>query len=204
MDVEKAYKSYIGSWDAIKQGNLFDELINTTFEYTAKSLWNTQYKQLIKSEIIKHLPSIFTYTRTSENPPPIFYILISLKDADIIKELQGLLLVNWIKNNADENSTYQLINFIDTFLEKNIPIDNFLKTIIKRTSLTMNKDMVEALAYLTTIKTPAFLDNWLKKLMSLGDADLLRSYVRMIGRKAVLGLSLIMRPGDVEKLLSGK
>jgi hypothetical protein len=204
MDVEKAYELFIGSWDIIKQGNLFDDETNTTFDYMIKSLWNTPFKSVIKSDIIKHLPSIFAYSHLTENPPPVFYILVSLKDADIIKEFQSLLLVNWIKKNSDENSTYQLINFIDTFIDKNIPIDNFLKTIIRKTSLNMQKDMIEALAYLTTTKMPHLLNQWLERLVNLGDKKLLKDYVNMIGRRAVLTLTGIMRPGDVEKLLSGK
>jgi hypothetical protein len=199
---DRALKLFTSAWDRIKQGQLFDEPTNTAFEYMIKSLWKSEYHTSIKTDILKHFPSIYAHARTSENPPPLFYILISLRDTDIIKEMQSLILMDWIKNNADENSTYQILNFTQTFSEKNIPIDNFVNTIIKRISLSMSQEMIEALSHMLTIQHPGFMPLFLKKFLSFANQDdtLLKSYVQMNGRKAFLELVKIAPPEMMHKI----
>lgn len=89
---ERAFELFKGAWDRIKEGDFFDESVNQTFDYMVRSLWKTDYKPIIKADILKHFPAIFGKAKNSERPPPLFYILISLQDDAIIKEMQSLLL----------------------------------------------------------------------------------------------------------------
>jgi hypothetical protein len=199
---ERALKLFSEAWNSIKSGNLFDEQTNTTFEYMIKPLWKSQYQKQIKSDILKHFPAIYSHARTSENPPPLFYILISLRDPEIIKEMQSLLLLDWIKSNADENSTYQILNFTQTFAEKQIPIDNFVHTIIKRITLSQHRDMIEALSHMLTIQFPQYMTLFLHRFLELSKQDdtLLKNYVHMNGRRAFLELVKIAPPALMNKV----
>jgi hypothetical protein len=199
---DRALKLFTTAWNNIKQGQLFDEGTNTTFEYMIKNLWKSEYHTAIKSDIIKHFPSIYAHARTSENPPPLYYILISLRDPDITKEMQSLLLLDWIKSNADENSTYQILNFAQTFTEKGIPITNFVNTLIKRISLTQHRDMIEAMSHMLTIQNPQLMPLFLRRFLELAKQDdtLLKNYVRMNGRRAFLELVKIAPPELMHKV----
>ena len=199
---EKAFRIYSQAWDRIKQGDLFDDKTNTAFDYMIKSLWKTEYKKPIKTDILKHFPAIYAQSKNSKRPPALFYILISLRDEDIIKEMQSLLLVDWIKSNASEESTFQLLNFIETFSEKQIPISNFVNTIINRITTNMHSEMVEALSFMLTLQHPKYMRNFLKKFLSMSDQNdiLLKNYVRMVGRKAFLDLTQIAKPNQLSKI----
>lgn len=199
---EKALKLFSKAWDRIKDGEFFDDGTNTTFDYMLKSLWNTDLKSSIKADILKNFPKLYSQTKDFDRLPPLFYILISLKDSDIIKEMQSILIIDWIKSNASEGTTFQLLNFTDTFFDKQIPITNFVNTIIKRISSAMNQDMVEALSHMITIQHPEFMVNFLKKFLSMSDRDdtLLKNYVQMVGRKAFLELMKIATPEQMNKI----
>lgn len=198
----KAFQHFIEAWNKIKQGELFDEGVNNTFDYMLKSLQKSEYEKPIKTDIIKHLPSIFAIAKHFDNPPPIFYILISMKDGDIIKELQSLILLDWIKSNASESSTFQVINFIETFDEKGVPITAFVNAVIKNVKASMTKDMIEALLHMITIQHSEYMKPILKKLLDLKDEALLKTYVQMNGRKALLELTQIAPPALLAKLFT--
>lgn len=199
---EKAFKLFSEAWSQIKAGILFDEGINNAFDYMIKNLWKSEYKNIIKTDILKHLPDIYTKSKNSENPPPLFYVLISLRDLDIVKEMQTLVLLDWIKSNASELETYQLLNFIETFADKQIPIKNFVNTIINHITTNMNKEMIEAMSYMISIQHPEFMRNFLTKFLSLSDQDdsLLKNYVKTNGRKAFLALMQIATPEQMNKI----
>lgn len=202
---DRALKHFTEAWDKIKAGTLFDENINQTFEYMLKNLWKGKYGAAIKSDILKHFPAIYSKSKYSENPPPLFYILISLRDEDINKEMQSLALLDWIKSNATEDSTYQLLNFVQTFNEKGVPIQGFINTIIKRITTQMHTDMVEALAHMITIQHPEYMQSFLRHFLKLADQDdtLLKNYVRMNGRKALVALMGMANPQQMNKILTG-
>lgn len=199
---EKAFKLFKEAWDRIKEGYLFDESTNQTFDYMLRNLWKTQYKPIVKADIIKHFPSIFASSKLAKSPPPLFLILISLRDADIVREMQSLLLLDWIKSNASEDSTFQILNFIETFSEKQVPIDGFVNTIIKRITPAMHQDMVEALAHMLTIQHPEFMSSFLKRFLKMADQDdtLLKNYVRMTGKKGFLQLVQIATPEQMNRI----
>jgi hypothetical protein len=199
---EKAFRIFISAWDQIKAGNLFDEDANNTFDYMLKNLWRTGYKPQIKTDILKHFPAIFAQSKLSQRPPPLFYILISLKDEDIIKEMQSLLLMDWIKSNASEDATFQMLNFIQTFSDKNISIASFVNTIANNITTTMQSDHVEALAFMISLTHPDYIHIFLKKFLSFAEQDdtLLRNYVRMTGRKAFLMLTQMASPVLLNKI----
>jgi len=167
-----------------------------------KNLWKTKYRDGIRADIQKHLPMLFAKSRDSQNPPPVFYILIGLRDKEIIRELQSLLLLDWIKTNASEYSTYQILNFVETFAEKQVPIENFVNTIINRITPSMNKEMVEAMAHMISIQHPEFMRNFLKKFLSIADQDdtFLRAYVQMTGRKGFLMLMQMANPEQMNRI----
>lgn len=199
--MEKAFILFKKSWDQIKQGNFFDEQVNNIFDYTIKSLWKSEYKHIIKVNIVEYLPKIFMQSKFFEKPIPLFYILISLKDETIIKEMQSLLLMDWIKSNSSEESTFQLLNFIETFSEKQIPIEIFVKAIIKNINSTMNKEMLEALAHMITIAHPEYMSKFVQKFFSMPDKTILKSFIQMNGRPALLQLLQLTTPGEVQKIL---
>jgi len=199
---ERAFKLFIEAWNRIKEGYLFDENTNQTLDYMLKNLWKSEYSAIIKADILKHFPAIFANAKHSENQPPLYYILISLKDPDIIREMQSLLLVDWIKSNASEDSTFQMLNFIETFSDRQIPIEGFVNTIIKRITPAMHQDMIEALAHMLTIQHPELMSSFLKHFLKLADEDdtLLKNYVKMNGRKAFLQLVGIATPMQMNKI----
>ena len=116
--------------------------------------------------------------------------------------MQSLLLLDWIKNNADENSTYQILNFTQTFADQGIQIDNFVNTVIKRISLSMHRDMIEALSHMLTIQFPQYMTAFLVRFLELAKQDdtLLKNYVRMNGRRAFLELVKIAPPELMNKV----
>lgn len=199
---EKALKYFHDAWNKIKSGDLFSEDINTTFEYSLKNIWNTEHKNTIKHSILETLPHIYEMAKNLDDPPPVFYILISLKDAEIGKEIQNLAIQDFVKNNATESSTYQLLNFVETFSDKQVPIEGFIKHIIVNVNLQMNKDMLEALAYMTSKNHPNVMKYWLNKFVELGDKSLIKSFVNMSGRKALLELLNLQTPGQVQKIMA--
>lgn len=202
MFMTRALQLFLEAWQNIKGGNLFDESTNNTFDYILKNLWSSPYKNTIKTDIMKNLPSVFIHGKDVETPPPVFYILIGLKDNDIINELQSLILIEFIKSNASESATFQLLNFIETFHDKQIPIVNFVSSAIKRITPRMNREMVEALAYMTTIHHPELMRHWLKRFLSLSSQDdtILKNYVNMSGRKAFLELMQIATPEQMNRI----
>lgn len=198
---ERALQHFKSAFDIIKSGYFLNENANNTFEYMLKSLWSSEYKDQIKAEIVKNLPSMYMKSKDLENPPPFLYILISLKDNEIIKELQSLAIFDFIKENASEQSVFALTNFVETFAEKQIPIQSFVNTIIKHFNKGQNTDMQEALAYMISTHHPEFIKNFIKKFVDLKDDELLRNYIRMVGKKAMLELLQIKNPNEVQKLL---
>jgi hypothetical protein len=198
---ERALQYFKSAFDTIKSGDFLNENANNTFEYMLKSLWSSDYKEQIKAEILKHLPSMYINSKGSDNPPPFLYILISLKDNEIIKELQSLAIFDFIKENASEQSVFVLTNFVETFAEKQIPIQSFVNTIIKHFNKGQNADMQEALAYMISTHHPEFIKSFIKKFVDLNDDELLKNYVRMVGKRAMLELLQIKNPNEVQKLL---
>jgi len=198
---EKALKYYISAWDRIKTGDFFDEDNNNTFEYMLKNLWPTEKHNAIKSDILKHLPALFDKTKSLENPPPFLFILISLKDNDIGKSLITEAIIDFIKSNASETATYQLLNFLQTMDEKGVKLDTFITAVINSIKPGMDHNMVEALAHMLTITRPEYTRKFLEKFMSFSDKSLLKNFVNMGGRRALLELLHLMTPGEVKKLL---
>lgn len=200
--VERALKLFTDAWNQIKSGNLFDEETNNAFDYMIKNLWNTDYRKPIKADIVKNLSQIFDKARGSENPPPLFYVLVSLRDPEITHELQSLLIMDWIKTGASEESTYQIINFIETFAEKQIPIQSFISTLVKHIRPSMNRDMVEALSYMVSVRHPEYMREFLKKFLSFSDQDesFLKNFVNMAGRRAFIELTQIATPAQMNKI----
>src|ERR1019366_822029 len=198
---ERALQYFNSAFDIIKAGDFFNEEANHTFEYMVKSLWGSEFKDIIKAEIIKYLPAMYIQSKNGENPPPFLYILISLKDVDIVKELQSLSILNFIKENASEQSVFALTNFVETFAEKQIPIQSFVNTIIKHFNKGQNVDMQEALAYMISTHHPEFIKSFIKKFVDMKDENLLKNYIRMVGKRAMLELLQINNPNEVQKLL---
>jgi len=199
---EKAFTLFVEAWNRIKEGYLFDESTNNTVDYMLKNLWKTKYNKIIKADILKHFPAIYAHAKYSKNPPPLFYILISLRDNDIIKEMQSLLLIDWIKSNASEDSTFQLLNFIETFSEKQIPIENFVNTIIKNMKPNFHADMLEAFAHMIVIHHPEFISNFIQKFLRFPDDTILKNFIRMTGRVGMLKLIQIAPPARLKKIVS--
>jgi|ERR1700722_171348 len=198
---EKALKYFTEAWSRIKGGDFFDETNNNAFEYMLRSLWKTTHHKAIKQDILKHIPTLFAQLKLLESPPPYIYILISLKDPEINKLLITEGIVDLVKDNASEQTTYQILNLIQTMDEKGTPIDNFINAIINNLKPTMNKDMVEALAHMITIQHPEHMRKVLQKFLSFPDKTVLKNFVRMGGRVALLQLLHLTTPGEVQKLL---
>jgi hypothetical protein len=198
--MEKAVKLFSEAWSKIKGGDFFDAHANEAFRYMLKSLWKSKYQPSIKKDIIKHLPNLQKQIYTLENPPPYLYELISLGDDSINTTIQELAVFEFIKSNASESVVYNLINLVETFAEKNIQIEKFVNTIIKHMSQTFNKDMLEAIAYMICSNHPEFRKKFLEKFMNFSDLSILKDFVNMSGRAAMLELSQIAKPGLLAKL----
>jgi hypothetical protein len=65
----------------------------------------------------------------------------------------------------------------------------------------MNLDMVEALAHMITVQHPEYMRKFLQKFLNFPDKTILKNFVRMGGRVALLHLLQITTPGEVQKLL---
>ena len=197
----KALKLFKEAWDEIKRGNFFDESINRAFDYMIKSLWKTPYSASIRADIIKHLPSLAQKSKGFEAPPPYLYILISLKDNAINKIIQEIAIFDFVKSNATEESTYHILNLMETFSEKQVPIENFINAVVKNINQKMNHDMVEALAYMISIQHPETMRNFIKKFLSFPNDSLLKSFINMHGRKGMLELTQVANPTQLNKIL---
>lgn len=200
--MEKALKYFIEAWNRIKSGDFFDENTNHIFDYMIKSLWKSEHQQQLKHDILKHLSKLIGQTKKLDNPPPFVYILISLKDNDINKELITEAIVDFVKSNASETEAYQLLNLIQTMDDKGSDIDLYVDAIINNLKPTMNKDMVEAIAHLITLREPRLMRKFLQKFLSFPDKSILKSFVQMGGRTALLQLLQLTTPGEVKKILN--
>lgn len=198
--MEKALKHFNVAWEQIKSGDYYDENNNNVFDYMLHTLWKSEYKTHIKSDLVKTLPSLLHNIGAQANPPPFILILISLHDTDIIKLIQEHAIIDFIKSNASEDSGFNILNLIETFAEKNVPLDSFIHAITSSIKPTMNNDIVEAVAHITSMRHPEQTEKFLKKFMSLTDKSLLKAFVSQ-NRKAMLLLLNVMRPGEVKKLL---
>ena len=203
MDLDQALGIFQTAWDAIKSGHFYEEKINTHFEYLLKSLWSSKYQKQIKSDIISNLPKILEQTHNLETPPPFIYILVGLKDIDIIKKIQEAAIFNFVKEMASENSTFNILHLIDTFSEKLIPVDNFIDVVIKHMNINMNKSMLEAFAYMVSVQHPQYMKKFVVKFLDLAKKDktLLQEFIRGTGRRALLELLNLVTPGEAQKLL---
>jgi hypothetical protein len=198
--MDRALKLFIAAWERIKGGGFFEQHTNDTFRYLLKSLWNSEYKSKIKQDILKHLPNLQKQISNLENPPPYLLELISLNDVDINKIIQEIAIFEFVKSNASENSTYNVLNLVETFADKNISIENFVNTIIKHLYQTMDKNMLVALAYIICASHPEFRKKFLEKLMGFKDISILKEFVQMSGRVAMLELTQIARPELLARL----
>jgi hypothetical protein len=165
-----------------------------------KSLWLSNYKDQLQQTILQDLPVLFAQAQVLERPPPFLHILIHLNDPHINIKLQELSILDWVKSNASEPATFQLLNLAETFGDKG-NTGNFIKTIIKNMRSTMEPEMLKAFAYMLYAKHPQFLEQMLRRFASFSDKTVLKEFAKAIGQKAVLMLATIMRPGDVKKLL---
>lgn len=166
-----------------------------------KSLWKTDYRGTIKTMILQDLSALFAHTQVLERPPPFLHDLIHLDDNHINIKLQELAIMVWIKSNASEPATFQLLNLIETFNDRNFNIENFVRTIIKNMRMGMDIEMLKAFSFMVCTKHSQFLEAVLKQFVSFSDKSILKDFVRSFGKKAVLLLATMMRPGEVKKLL---
>lgn len=200
--MERAVKHFNEAWDRIKSGDFYDEANNNVLDYMLLTLWKSNYKHTIKTEILNALPALLTGLGSKSQPPPYIFILISLHDANINKLIQEYAIIDFIKSNASEDSGFNILNLIETFSEKNVPIDGFVYAIANSIKPTMNNDIVEAVAHITSMRHPEQTSKFLKRFLALKDKRLLKSFVGQ-NRKAMLELLNVMRPGEVKKLLDG-
>jgi hypothetical protein len=198
--MERAYKHFNAAWERIKSGDYYDEDNNNVFDYMLLSLWKSSYKTHIKTDILKTLPALLTNIGANANPPPFIFILISLHDGSINKLIQEHAVMDFIRSNASEDSGFNILNLIETFAEKGVPIDSFVYAIANSIKPTMNNDIVEAIAHITSMRHPEQTSKFLKRFLALKDKLLLKSFVGQ-NRKAMLELLNVMRPGEVKKLL---
>ena len=199
--MEKALKHFNEAWHRIKTGDYYDEDNNNVFDYMLHTLWNSQFRANIKTDILKTLPSLLKDIGNNPNPPPYIFILISLHDADIIKLIQEYAIMDFIRSSASEDSGFTILNLIETFAEKNVPLHSFVSAIANNIKPTMNHDIVEAIAHITSMRHPEFTKTFLEKFLSLSDKLLLKNFVGQ-NRRAMLELLNVMRPGEVQKLLA--
>lgn len=198
---QKAFELFVEAWNQLKAGDFYSEQNNTQIEFMLKSLWKSEYHNQIKNTILNDLPDIFERVQKLDRPAPIIHILVSLNDNNIKIHLQELSILDWIKSNASEPSTFQLLNLVETFGDRGLLNDTFIKTIIKHIRAGMNTEMVKALGYMLYIKHPEVLELLLKQFLSLPDKSIMKEFVQMAGKRAVLMLATLVRPGDIKKIL---
>jgi len=104
---------------------------------------------------------------------------------------------------ASENSTFNILNLIDTFVDKRIPIESFLDVVIKHINTNMNKSMIEALAYMVYVQHPEYMKKFVIKFVEIAKKDktLLQEFIKGTGRRAFLELLNLVTPGEAKKLL---
>lgn len=200
---ERALKYFEEAFATISSGNFLDDASNQAFEYSLKSLLKTKYRHKVISDIVSKLPELFEKSLLSENPPPFIYVLLSTKEEDFIHKLCQMSLAYFVKNNANETSTFNLLNMIDTMSEKNIPIDNFVHSIIKLIRPDMDATMVDALAGMITVNRPAFIGSFVKKFLDIAkyDKTFLVNFLRSGGKKAFLEATKIATPAEMNFIL---
>jgi hypothetical protein len=198
----RAYELLLEAWNRIKGGDFFDEQTNKHFEYMLQEVWKDhEYKNKIQTEIFNVLPHLFNQIKLHENPPPFLFILISLKDPKVNMHIQEVAISDWIKSNASEQSTFQLLNIADTFETKGIDIKQFMHTTIKYMREGMDNEMLKAFAYMLCSKHQEYLQTILKKFYSFTNKALLKDFAHMIGRPAVLALMQFLRPNEVSSII---
>jgi len=202
--IERAYKIFQEAWGAIKTGIFFDPDRNQRFEYMLKSLVSSKYYPAIRTDIVRHIPPLLSHARALKKPPPFLHILISLKDPHINVAIQEAMVFDWIIDRASEKSTFGLLNVFETFDDKGVPIHNLANAAIKHMSEGMDPEMLQAFAYMLTVKYPEFLLPILKRFAAFKNKAIIKDFVQMTGRKSILALMQFMRPIEVQKLLDAK
>ena len=198
---EKAFDLFQDAWKKICAGDFFNEENNTQFKYMLHSLWKSQFQPEIAADILTKLSVLFEKAKHLETPPPFLLILISLKDQHIAVKLQELMIFDWIKSNASEETTFQLLHLLDTFADQSYNVRNLILTIIRQMNESMDHEMMQATAHMICLKHPEFLEPCLKRFATFSDKNILKDFVKVMGRKAVLALMNLMRPAEVQKIL---
>jgi hypothetical protein len=199
---DRAIKHFIAAWDRIKSGDFFDEHNNHTFEYMLQNLWKTPHQHAIKIDIVKHLPSLFAKAKMLDTPPPFIYALISLKDKNINDTLITDAIIDFVKSNASETSTYNLLHLIQTMSEKSVQLDGFVAAITKNIKPTMAPDMLEALAHMITISHPQYVSSFLLAFMKFTNKTVLINFIKMGGRQVLLAFINIASSQEVNMIIN--
>jgi hypothetical protein len=202
--IEKAFSQWKDALQAITAGNLLSHSVNDTFDMLTKALWKTPKQSLLKQELHKVLEHLSGQFSRLEHPAPMLLTIISLKDREMDIAVQEMVLFDWIKRNGDEQSTFQLINILDTFERRGTHIEPLVKVLIKNINDRMEPEMLKALGFWLTNDREEYLGALLRKFAELKDRSVLKEFSQMAGRRAVLELMEFMRPGEVKKVLSAK
>ena len=202
--IEQAFNQWKDALQKLLSGDLLSHQVNETFEMTTKALWGTEKKSLMKQELRRALEHLSGQFSRLQHPAPMLLTIMSLKDKDMDVALQEMALLEWIKKNGDEPTTFQLINMLDTFEQRGTTIDPMVRVIIKNVNDRMEPEMLKALAFWLVNERQQYLGLVLRKFAELKDRSILKEFVSMQGRVAVLELMEFLRPGEVKKVLSAR
>jgi|SRR5271166_556997 len=200
---EKALKYLLTAWDAIKSGDFFNEQVNNTFEMMLRSLWKTDKHDEIKADILANLNAIHHKIKGLETPAPVLLILLSLKDEDIVRKIEGLMIADFIGDKGTEQSVFNIGNLINTLSDRNISVAVPVNLMIKSISQDFSKDFTLALAHIISIQHPEFVGAFVKKFMGFGDESWLKNYITSVGKRALLEAIKIADPEKMNKLMKG-
>ena len=202
--IETAFKQWKESLAHLLSGDLLSHQNNETFEMTTKALWRTERQETMRTEITKAIEKLSPKFARLPHPAPMLLTLIQLKDRAIDVSIQEMGLLEWLKSNGDEPTTFQLINMVDTFDRHGTNTEPMIETIIKNMNDQMDGEMLKALGFWLASEREKYLGAILRKFAELKDKSILKEFVKMNGRRAVLEMMEFLRPGEVKKVLSAR
>ena len=125
--------------------------------------------------------------------------IMSLKDKDMDVALQEMALLEWIKKNGDEPTTFQLINMLDTFEQRGTTIDPMVRVIIKNVNDRMEPEMLKALAFWLVNERQQYLGLVLRKFAELKDRIDLEGVCFYAGAGSSFGTNGVLATGRGEE-----
>jgi len=186
--LKKAFLQFNEIWEEIKAGDFYSNTTNDAFEYLLKSLINTEYKTEVKKEILQSLGGLEDTILSLEDMPPFFYILLSIKDQDITKAIEDMIISYFKKEKGSQRGAFQVVNLCDILAQNNQNFHSFIKNAVSLIDEQMDLNSIDAMAGMLCMQYPDLTKYFIHKFAEMENEELLTNLINIVGKEGILKL----------------